>query len=159
MDSNSSSEQPSKPSWKEVRNSLANADHFKQWTDVRAWVSRKKAASRIKSLGKEFSVVYEKSKMIQVGDHGICRFRSAPLAIEADNFSQSDAEMFFGNLYVIEEISENQAWIKIATPAGVTGWLEARNHFYISRGEYKILSTFRRSEALNFLVNALSFAR
>lgn len=159
MNSNSSNDSTKNPSWKEVRAALVNADQFKQWTDVRAWVSRKKAASRIKTLGKEFSVLCEKSKSISAGDYGICRFRSAPLAMEPDNFSQSESEMYFGNLYLVEEVSENGSWIKIATRAGVSGWLESRNHFYISRGEYKILSTFRRSESLNFLVNALSFAR
>jgi hypothetical protein len=146
-------------SWADARKAILSSSDSKQWYDLRSWVSKQKATRRIKHFGKDLNVICAKTRRMQVGDHGICRFRALLLSVEADQFSAKEAQFLLGTLYTIREISADKQWIKVAACDGFVGWLEARNHLYISPGEFKILSAGRRIESVNFIVNSLSYAR
>ena len=143
-------------SWKQARTLLSPKSGNGQWKNIRSWTSRIQAAAKIKNLGEEVLGLTDVNARMSAGDCGICKFRSLRLGVAPGEFSKKAEQVFFGDLYTIEEQSKAGGWIKIVTRSGQRGWIETHCHYGVSKGEFKVLSSFKRANTLNFLVNSIS---
>ena len=143
-------------SWSQIKARVIAAGIPSQQKDVRFWASRKRAASIINAIGKEVETSVSSRPVIAVGDCGVCRHRYLRLGINPAEFSRTSEKIAFGSLYRVIEISKNGGWIKIQMQKGQVGWIEACTHFAISSGEHKVLTSLKRTNTLNFLVNAIA---
>lgn len=142
-------------SWSQVKQRLF-AGAPSQQRDIRFWACRTRAAGIIRSLGAEVEADAAAIPEIRVGDCGVCRHRHVRLGINPAEFDRNCDRMSFGALYTVEEISRSKGWIRIRLPNDRSGWIESRLHFGISSGEHKVLASLKRTNTLNFLINAIA---
>ena len=108
------------------------------------------------TIGAEVAASASGVPVIKEGECGVCRHRSLRLGVNPAEFNRRSEKIAFGALYMVEEVSRNGSWIKVRMQKGETGWIESRSHFGISSGEHKVLSSLKRTNTLNFLINAIA---
>ena len=156
MQSSSSSSNKQSPLWDDVRHLVTQDSAASESGRMRTWTSGINALKKLSRIHSDLIEAAERFCLPSAGDKGICRFRSLRLGKAPGNFEKSGAAISFGELYQVEDISAQRGWLKITTTAGISGWIESNAHFGVSRGEYKILASFKRNHRASFVVNVLS---
>jgi hypothetical protein len=158
VQSSSSSSHKQGPLWDDVRHLVAQGSAASESDRMRVWTCGVNALKKLSRIHSDLIEAAERFCLPSIGDKGICRFRALSLCAPAEvgKFEKSSDSISFGELYQVEEISAQRGWIKISSLAGGSGWIESHAHFGLSRGEYKILSSFKRNHRASFVVNVLS---
>ncbi len=158
MQSSSSSSRKQGPLWDDVRHLVAQGSATSESDRIRVWTCGVNALKKLSRINSDLIEAENRFSLPNIGDKGICRFRELSLCtpVAIGKFEKSGSAISFGELYQVEDISAQRGWIKISSPAGGSGWIESQAHFGLSRGEYKILSSFKRNHRASFVVNVLS---
>lgn len=75
--------------------------------------------------------------------YGICHLSVVPVRLGSADNAELGTQLLFGDVFVIEETSADQKWIRITiTGDNYSGWIDAKQHRRISKEYYDLVLTY-----------------
>ena len=79
--------------------------------------------------------------MIDSIDYGVIRLSVVPIRKEPSDASEMISQLLFGEHYKVEEVSENEKWVRVVNAFDqYEGWIDRKQHTSISREFYDQIS-------------------
>jgi gamma-D-glutamyl-L-lysine dipeptidyl-peptidase len=79
----------------------------------------------------------------QNSPYGICHLSVVPVKLEPAEHGELGTQLLFGDVFIIDEISADQKWIRITITAdNYSGWIDAKQFRRVSKEYYDLILTY-----------------